>query len=261
VNRDRRAGASRAARLSAHASSFLALALGALAATAPGCGHAVAKGAVAGLHEQTRRAQAETPPEQQVARVAATRFVEGAVAALDQPQERARVQKMVDAAVAQAVEAALAAALAAPAPGGAGGGGSVAARGPGRGFAALVAGQVGRAATEDALGRVSAQLGADGPLRGNIAATSAVATNAALSAALGEIFPGCPGDDAGAAECRRAQLQALTRATAANITAGVRDSIGWPLLFLAALAGVVAGAVGYGTLVRRRRAPRALRHA
>jgi hypothetical protein len=234
-------------------------ALAALLALAGGAGcaaHTAGKNAAAGFKEAVKESQATTPPEQQIARVASTRAVEGAIDALDQPAERARFQKIVDAAVANAVASALRVALAPgavaglePAEGGEGPGG--------RGAAALLAGQIGRAATEDALGRVAMQLGGEGALRQNIVATGASATDAAVSAALGELFPECRGDDAAA--CRRERVQALTRATAASFSAGVRDSLAWPLLFLAIAVGLTLGALAHWALSLRRRRPHAFR--
>jgi hypothetical protein len=257
----------------------------ALALSGAACAHN-AKGAAESIAESVRKSQTNTPPEQQIAYVASQRAVEGALSVLDQPGQRAQVQKLIDAAVAQAVASAFRVALA---PGGvseAGGG-----EGPGgRGAAAILAGQIGRAATEDALGRVALALGSNGALSqgvvtmsakatedalgrvalalgGNgalsqgVVATSAKATDAAVTAALAELFPECRGDDPSAASCRRERVQALTRATAASVTAGVRDSLAWPLLLLAAALGLLLGALTHWAVTGRRRRPHAFRHA
>jgi hypothetical protein len=213
-----------------------------------GCGaHMTAKNAAQGI--QTAQAGA-TAPEEQIARVATGRAVEGAMDALDTPEQRARIQKFVDAAVADAVASALRVAFT-PAP----------SAGNERGAAAMLAGQIGQAATEDALGRVAFQLGGDGALRQNIVATGASATDAAVSAALDGLFPECRGSDAAAAACRRDHVQAFTRATAAGVTAGVRDSLAWPMLLLAAAVGLALGALAHWALTLRRRRPHAFRHA
>jgi hypothetical protein len=243
----------RAARLAGakHGTSLAALLL---LVGGAGCAHHTGKSAAQGFAASVRESQANVPPEQQIARVASTRAVEGALQALDQPPERARLQKLVDAAVAEAVASALRVALT---PG----------RVPGleeeasgqRGAAALLAAQIGRAATEDALGRVAFQLGGEGALRQNIVATGASATDAAVGAALDGLFPECRGDDAAAAACRREHVQALTRATAAGFSAGVRDSLKWPALFLAAIVGLTIGALAHWALTLRRRRPHAFR--
>jgi hypothetical protein len=281
----------RAGRPRATRAAGLAL-LVAVAASA-GCAAHAGKQAASGLATSIRESQASTRPEDQIARVASTRAVEGALAALEQPEQRAQFQRIVDLAVTRAVASALRAALAPDAAAGAADG-----TGGGRGAAALLAGQIGRAATEDALTRVAWALGSDGPLgRGlvttstratdaavgtalgrvafalggdqplgrGVVTTSARATDAAVGAALAELFPECRGDDAAAAACRRDRVQALTRATAASVTAGVRDSLRWPLLavflFLAAAVGLALGALVHWALGERRRRPRAFRPA
>ncbi|HVU51395.1 MAG TPA: hypothetical protein VHL80_11945, partial [Polyangia bacterium] len=104
-------------------------------------------------------------------------------------------------------------------------------------------------------------LGGDGALSRGVVTTCAKATDAAVGAALAELFPECRGDDASAASCRRERVQALTRATAASVTAGVRDSLAWPLLLLAAAVGLLLGALAHRALTLRRRRPQAFRHA
>jgi hypothetical protein len=56
-------------------------------------------------------------------------------------------------------------------------------------------------------------------------------------------------------------VQALTRATAASVTAGVRDSLAWPLLLLAAALGLLLGALLHWAVTLRRPRPHAFRHA
>jgi hypothetical protein len=237
------------------------LALPALGAGGAGCAAHAAKSAAESVGESVRQSQATTPPEQQIAHVASRRAVEGAVAALSEPEQRAEIQRLVNATVAEAVASAFRVALA-PGAVSAASGGPEGGEGPGgRGAAALLAGQIGRAATEDALGRVAVALGGDGALSTGLVTTSAKATDAAVTAALAELFPECRGDDAAAASCRRERVQALTRATAASVTAGVRDSLAWPLLFLAVAVGLTLGALAHWALTARRRRPQAFRHA
>jgi len=250
-----------------------------------GCAHH-AKNAAEGIAASVRKSQQESPSEQQIAYVASQRVVEGGLAALEQPAQRAQMQRLIDAAVAEAVASAFRVALAPGAAAEVGGG-----EGPGgRGAAAVLAGQIGRAAAEDALGRIALALGSngalgqgvvttsakatdaalgqvalalgnDGALGQGVVTTSAKATDAAVAAALAELFPECRGDDAAAAGCRRERVQALTRATAASVTAGVRDSLAWPLLFLAVALGLLLGALVHWALTLRRRRPHAFRHA
>jgi hypothetical protein len=215
------------------------------------CAHHAAKGAATGVVSAAQEMNATLPDGQNVVGIVSAHAVEGAVGALDQPEQRAKVQKLIDAAVANAVTSALRAALTPPTRLGAEGGGENAPAGAGP--AALLAGQIGRVATEDALGRVAVQLSGQGPLRANLVSTSASATDAAVGAALTDLFPGCPGDGAEAAACRRRQIQSLTRATAASISAGMRDSFAWPLLLLAAGLGLSVGVlVHWGVSLRRR---------
>ena len=221
-----------------------------------GCAHH-AKNAAEGIAASVRKSQQESPSEQQIAYVASQRVVEGGLAALEQPAQRAQMQRLIDAAVAEAVASAFRVALAPGAAAEVGGG-----EGPGgRGAAAVLAGQIGRAAAEDALGRIALALGSNGALGQGVVTTSAKATDAAVAAALAELFPECRGDDAAAAGCRRERVQALTRATAASVTAGVRDSLAWPLLFLAVALGLLLGALVHWALTLRRRRPHAFRHA
>jgi hypothetical protein len=214
-----------------------------------GCAARMAKNMSAGIVQQ----QANAPESEQISRIMSSRVVEGAVDTLDTPEQRQKIQRIVNAAVAEAVASALRVALAPGAIAGVGGGG--------RGAAAVLAGQIGRAATEDALGRVADELGSAGALSQGIVATGAKATNAAVGAALGEFFPECRGDDDAAAACRRERMQTLTRATAASVSAGVRDSFAWPLLLLAIAIGLTLGALAHWAVTLRRRRPHALRHA
>jgi hypothetical protein len=53
------------------------------------------------------------------------------------------------------------------------------------------------------------------------------------------MFPGCTGPDAAA--CRERRVEELTRAAGQGFSTGVRDSLAWPIVLLAMLAGCVAG--------------------
>ena len=220
---------------------------------ATGCAAHMAKNMSAGIVQQ----QANAPESQQISRIMSGRVVEGATETLDTPEQREKIQRIVNAAVAEAVASALRVALAPGAVGGLGGGTGD----EERGAVAMLAGQIGRAATEDALGRVAVQLGSTGALSQGIVATGAKTTNAVVGAALGELFPECRGDDPAAAACRRERMQTLTRATAASVSAGVRDSFAWPLLLLAIAIGLTLGALAHWAVTLRRRRTHTLRHA
>src|SRR5437879_4520968 len=81
------------------------------AVVAAGCTHYVAKSAASSVLESTRKMQAAAPEEKQISRIVGARAVEGAVEALDQPEERLKIQRIVDDAVSRAVASALRAAL------------------------------------------------------------------------------------------------------------------------------------------------------
>jgi hypothetical protein len=221
---------------------------------AAGCAHRTARNATESVAQTITEMQQHAPAAEQIVRTASTRAVEGAVDALDDPAQQARIRKIVNAAVADAVATALRTALS---PSAISGEVATSLDGEplpsGRGPVALLAGQVGRAATADALGQVAVELGGDGDLRKNLVATGAIATDAAVGAMLGELFPECAGVGPAAADCRRDRMQALTRATAASFSAGVRDSFRWPLLFLAAVVGLSLGALAHWAITLRRR--------
>jgi hypothetical protein len=241
----RPARAARAARL-----GTLLLATAILTA----CAHQAGKGAATGVVSAAQEMNATLPDGQNVIGIVSGHAVKGVVETLDQPEQRERIQKLIDAAVAEAVTSGLRAALTAPTRVGAEGGGASAPAGAGP--AALLAGQVGRVAAEDALGRVAVQLSGEGPLRASLVSTSASATDAAVGAALAELFPDCHGDGAAVAACRRGRIQTLTRATAASFSAGLRDSLAWPLLLLAAGLGLSVGVLVHWVVSLRRRPQR-----
>ena len=208
-----------------------------------------------------------------MSRITAGRAIEGAIDTMNELRQRAQIQRIIDAAVADAVASALRAALT-PARGGERGAGAESGGGAltaGQAPVAMLAGQVGRAATEngrqslvstsalvteDALSRVAAALGTDGALRQSLVTTSAMATDAAVGAALAELFPECRGDDAAALACRRERMHELTRVAAATVPAGVRDALGWPLLLFAASIGAAIAVLVTWLLTTRQRRPR-----
>ena len=144
-------------------------------------------------------------------RIAGQRAVEGVVEALDAPEQRAAIQRMVSEAV------------------------SVAAA----------------TAVEEATRHMIAQLGPDGqgPLADSLARTGERVSGAAAAAAmsgigreLARLFPECDGPDR--MDCIERRFQQGARTTAASVTSGVNESIGWRLLLLMFLLGAGGGLLG-----------------
>jgi hypothetical protein len=135
--------------------------------------------------------------------------------ALDDPEQQARIQRMIAAAVAQ----------------------------------------VTRTMIDDASAELVAQLGPDGsgPLAVSLSqAGQRVSTSVAggvvggvvggVGTQLASLLPECSGPNRAA--CLQQRLQETTRTTAASFSKGVRDSIGWQFLLLAFALGAVGGALG-----------------
>jgi hypothetical protein len=161
---------------------------------------------------------------------------------LDNPEQREKIRHLIDDAVAQAVTSAFRTATEVPA----GGTGAAAERGVSP--VALLMAQAARTAAEDALRELIAGLGGkgQGPLGVSLAATgrelSASVTGGALER-LGAAFPGCEGPDMFACIDRR--IGQASRSAAAGFSSGLRDTLGWPLLILAALVGLGIGLLGH----------------
>jgi hypothetical protein len=192
---------------------------------------------------QKKQKEAEANPEQQVSRVAGERAVKGAVEALDQPEQRAKLKRVIDEAVSQAVASALATATrraAAPEQEGAGAG-KYGPRTPAEELAAQLAGS----ATENAVRKLARELRADGRLGASLTDAGERVSASVVEGAtnkINDLFPGCTGPDAAA--CREQRLRELTHTAGAGLASGVRDSIGWPILiFVAAVAGVAGAAL------------------
>ena len=182
-------------------------------------------------------------PSRQISRIFAERAIEGAIAALDAPEQRARIQQVVDAAVAQAV----ATAFRPPArpPRGAG----RRRRRPARvSPVALLMGQVARTAVDDAVHGLVADLGShgEGPLAASIAGTGKNVSAAVVGSALDQLnrlFPGCRGPDAVA--CVNRQIASMSQSAAIGFSAGLRQTIGWALLIFAGLIGLLMGLLSH----------------
>ncbi len=213
----------------------------------PGCAHRIASQASKGMASALQQQQAEADPNQQFSRVMGERATIGAVTALDQPEQRERIRRMVDESVRQAVTSAFSTAITPPDEAAEAG-----EEGPAS-PAELLASQLARAATASAMSQLAAALGPDGALSASLAqAGGRVSASVidATTARLGEIFPGCSGP--GAQACREQRLRDLTRAAGEGFSLGVRDVLGWPIVIMAALLGIAAGALGHRAWTSRR---------
>ena len=238
------------------------IATGSLLATllASACAHQMGKGAVAGAAQKVEQDQAAIAddPSKQISRIAAQRAIEGAVAALDAPEQRAKIQQVVNAAVTEAVASALRTATEVPQGENAGLAGE-------RGVSpvALLMGQAARSAVTDAIHQVVADLGhnGEGPLAASIAGTGKNVSAAVVGSALDqltELFPGCRGPDA--VGCINRQIYGMSQSAAVGFSTGVRKTIGWQLLIVAALIGLLLGLLaawvwsqrGHGQVLRTR---------
>jgi hypothetical protein len=63
-----------------------------------------------------------------------------------------------------------------------------------------------------------------------------------VGAELSALAPDCGGTDR--LTCIQERLNAMAHSTAAGFTSGVKESLGWQVLFLAFVVGTVAGALG-----------------
>jgi hypothetical protein len=209
-----------------------------------------AAGATTGF--QAKLKEADTDPTKQAARVAGHRAVAGALEEIDDPKQRERIRRAVDEAVSQAVASALATAIGrhpaakAATPGGAPGGQSP---------AEVLAGQIARAAAANAIRKLTIELGDEGRLGTTLAGAGQRLSASVVEGAstkLADLVPGCSGPDAPA--CRERRLRELTHAAGAGFSSGIRDTLGWPLLIVAAALGGLAGASAHRLWTGRRRA-------
>jgi hypothetical protein len=213
----------------------------ALAMLGVACAHEMGKNAAGAATQKVAQEQAATvdDPSKQITRVAAERAMEGAVAALDAPEQRARIQQVVDAAVTEAVASAFRTATEVPHGENAGLAGA-----QGVSPVALLMGQAARSAVQDAIHGLVTNLGGqgEGPLAASIVGTGKNVSAAVVGTALGqlsELFPGCRGAEA--LTCINKQIYAMSQAAGIGFSTGVRDAIGWPLLIVAGLIGLLAG--------------------
>ena len=212
-----------------------------------GCAHRIGNQAGKGMASALQEQAEETDPSRQPARLIGERATIGAVTALDQPEQRERIRQMIDESVRQAVSSAFSSAMTAPDEAAEDG-----AEGP-VSPAEMLAAQLAHAATASAMQEVAAALGPHGSLSASLAEAGGRVSASVIdttTARLGEIFPGCSGPDA--QSCREQRLRDLTRAAGAGFSLGVRDVLGWPIVVMATLIGMVLGAAGHRAWTSRR---------
>lgn len=139
--------------------------------------------------------------------IAAANAVEGAVEALDAPEQREAIDRMITQAVSTAATTAV----------------------------------------RDATQQFIAQLGPDGqgPLAVSLARTGeriSASAVGSLGSGLAALVPECAGPDQ--MGCIERRLQQTARTTAASFTTGIKDSVGWHILLIAFALGVGGGAIG-----------------
>jgi hypothetical protein len=178
----------------------------AVAGAQASCAHRIGKEAAAGAVAELKQRAAENP-EGAPMRIAGANAVEGAIAALDTPEQRAKIQRLVTEAVSAAATTAV----------------------------------------EDATRLFVAQLGPDGqgPLAVSLARTGERISASAVGSVGGELaalVPECAGPDQ--LGCIERRLQQTARTTAASFTTGVKDSLGWHFLLIAFSLGVASGVIG-----------------
>jgi hypothetical protein len=194
-----------------------------LAGSQPGCAERIGHKAAAGAISELKRHAAEEDQNKQPSRVAGARAVEGAVSALDEPQQREAIQRLVAEAVSVAT----------------------------------------RTAVDNATQAIIAQLGPDGrgPLGVSLSRTGERVSASAvggLGSELATLLPECNGPDR--MDCINKRLQETARTTAASFTKGVKDSIGWHLLLIMFALGAGGGVLGawlWSLRLERRRSFRA----
>jgi hypothetical protein len=229
-----------------------ALAGGAAALLLAGCAHDMGKqmtqGALEGVKSETATtgaSGANAPAAPAVQNVTGS-AVEGGLERLSDPEQLARLRRVVDAMVGQAMQSAVSR-FAGGAAGNAGSGGA-SPGGPG-GSAQVphgsalqtMAGQAAHAFMAGVTADLSAGLGDDGngPLaRRTAAATQAIAAAAArgFGAGIEGALPGCA---AGDARCLDRRVEGLSETAAVGFARGLRHEVGWIALALAFMSGMV----------------------
>jgi hypothetical protein len=175
-----------------------------------GCAERIGQKAAEGAMKSMRE-EAANPTGTPASQMAAERATKGVINALEDPEQQARIQKMISEAVAA----------------------------------------VTRSMVEDTTSELVAQLGQDGsgPLAESLSQTGQRVSASVASGVVGGVgsqlaplVSECNGPDRAA--CLERRFQDLTRTTAATFSKGVRDSIGWQFLLLAFALGALGGVLG-----------------
>jgi hypothetical protein len=212
--------------------------------TASACAHRAGREATTGFEKELVAGQAAVAesPTQQISRVAGERAAAGAVEGIHDPEQREKLRVVVNELVAEAVATAFRTATEVP------GGAEGEAGRRGVSPVALLMAQAARTAAEDALHELITGLGGkgQGPLGVSLAGTGRELSASVMGGALdrlGAAFPGCEGPDMFGCIDRR--INQASRSAAAGFSSGLRDTLGWPLLILAALIGLGVGLLGH----------------
>jgi hypothetical protein len=180
----------------------------AVAAVVPACAERMGKKAAAGAISELKQQRATAEEQGKVpSREAGARVVEGAVSALDAPEQREAIERMVAEAVSVATTTAI----------------------------------------ENATQQLIAQLGPDGqgPLGVTLSRTGeriSASVVGSVGSELAALLPECTGPDR--MECIQRRLQETAHSTAASFTSGVKDSIGWQILLVVFAMGAGGGVLG-----------------
>lgn len=180
-----------------------------------------------------------TPPPEGSPRIAERlgRYTaEGALAELSSPEGLERISSVVDTTVTRSLEAALRSPR-------------VQGRGRGGGPAGSLVDRLARDSVAAFSFELQRALGPDGrgPLAASVGASVEQVSGAAVRGArseLGELFPGCEGEDRRA--CVEDGVRSLGRAAAAGFLEGVVGSAAWPALALAFVLGIALAVIAHG---------------
>jgi hypothetical protein len=189
----------------------------------PGCAERIGKKAAQGAVSELQR-QHDQNPDRRPIKIAAASAVEGAVEALDTPEQRARIERLLAQAIAAAAQTAV------------------------------------REATREMV--VSLGPDGQGPLATSLSRTGEnLATSAVggVGAQLASLVPECAGPDQ--LDCIERRLQRTARSTAASFTSGVKETLGWQLMLVAFVLGAGGGVLASWLWSLRQYRRRGLREA
>jgi hypothetical protein len=206
----------------------------ACAGFASACAQRLGKEATAGALSEIERQRAEHP-DQRPMLLAAESVVQGVVGTLDRPEERARLDRIVSEAASAGARSTIDA-FDQPEQ---------------RARIARMISEAVAAATHTAVQQATREmvvsLGPEGqgPLAVSMSRAGervAASTVGGVGGQLAALVPECTGPDQ--MECIERRLQRSARTTAASFTSGVKDAIGWQLLFIVFVLGAAGGVLG-----------------